>query len=85
MSGRLARAMQRGHTVAVRVIAPPNPTGVYLFVHGGGLVFGSSDGQDPTLERVVQRTGMACSRSGSDPLFRRLSTIPLSWGGAQKR
>ena len=46
--------------IAVRVIAPPKPSGVYLFLHGGGMVFGAADVQDPMLERVVDQTGMAC-------------------------
>jgi acetyl esterase len=47
-----------GHTIPLRVIAPPSPRGVYLFMHGGGLVFGGADVQDPMLERVVNATGM---------------------------
>ncbi len=50
-----------GHKVPVRVIAPERATGVYIHIHGGGLVFGSSQGQDPMLERIVQNTGMACA------------------------
>ena len=49
-----------GHKVPVRVIAPERAKGVYIHIHGGGLVFGSSEGQDPMLERIVQSTGMAC-------------------------
>jgi acetyl esterase/lipase len=50
-----------GHKVPVRVIAPERAKGVYIHIHGGGLVFGSSEGQDPMLERIVQNTGMACA------------------------
>jgi acetyl esterase/lipase len=50
-----------GQSVALRVIAPERAKGVYLHIHGGGLVFGSSDRQDPMLERIVQNTGMACA------------------------
>ncbi len=50
-----------GHKVPVRVIAPERAKGVYIHIHGGGLVFGSSEGQDPMLERIVQSTGMACA------------------------
>ena len=50
-----------GHKVPVRVIAPERATGVYIHIHGGGLVFGSSQGQDPMLERIVKNTGMACA------------------------
>lgn len=50
-----------GHKVSLRVIAPERARGVYLQIHGGGLVFGSSEAQDPMLERIVQNTGMACA------------------------
>ena len=49
-----------GHKVPVRVIAPERALGVYFFMHGGGMVFGSSEVQDPMLERIVKSTGMAC-------------------------
>lgn len=47
-----------GHSIPLRVIAPQSPRGVYLFMHGGGLVFGGADVQDPMLERVMSATGM---------------------------
>ena len=50
-----------GHKVALRVIAPEHAKGVYMHIHGGGLVFGSAANQDPMLERIVQSTGMACA------------------------
>ena len=50
-----------GHKVALRVIEPDRPTGVYLFLHGGGMVFGSSEVQDPMLERIAKGTGMVCA------------------------
>jgi acetyl esterase len=50
-----------GHKVAMRVVAPERAKAVYMHIHGGGLVFGSSEGQDPMLERIVQSTGMACA------------------------
>jgi acetyl esterase len=50
-----------GHKVALRVVAPDKAKGVYLHIHGGGLVFGSSAGQDMMLERVMESTGMACA------------------------
>jgi acetyl esterase/lipase len=31
-----------------------------MFLHGGGMVFGSSEVGDPMLERIVKSTGMAC-------------------------
>ena len=62
---RAARTIQidgkGGHKVPVRVIAPERAKGVYIHIHGGGLVFGSSEGQDPMLERIVKSTGMACA------------------------
>ena len=42
-----------GHKVTVRVIAPERAKGVYMHIHGGGLVFGSAANQDPMLERIV--------------------------------
>jgi acetyl esterase len=54
----------KGQNVPVRVIAPDarsTISGVFLFFHGGGMVFGSSEAQDPMLERIVRSTGMACA------------------------
>ena len=51
---------QGGHQVELRVIAPDNPKGVYLHIHGGGGVLGGADCQDDILERIVRNTGMAC-------------------------
>lgn len=48
-----------GHKIQLRVIAPATATGIYLHVHGGGLVLGSALTQDMMLERVAQSTGMA--------------------------
>jgi acetyl esterase len=50
-----------GHKVALRVVAPERAKGVYIHFHGGGLVFGSSEGHDMMLERIVESTGMACA------------------------
>jgi len=50
-----------GHKVGVRIIAPENPKGVYLHFHGGGMVLGSAEYQDPLLERIVKNTGLACA------------------------
>ena len=47
--------------VELHVIAPDNPTGVYLHLHGGGLIMGSAADQDPMLERIMNATGMACA------------------------
>jgi acetyl esterase len=51
----------KGGKIALNVIAPERAKGVYLHIHGGGIVFGGGDQQDPMLERIVQSTGMACA------------------------
>lgn len=51
----------KGHKVKLRIIAPEeSPRGVYLHIHGGGWVLGGADQQDPMLERIANRTGLAC-------------------------
>jgi len=45
-----------GGAIALRVIAPERPRGVYLHLHGGGWVLGASDQQDPLLERIADAT-----------------------------
>lgn len=42
--------------VKLRVIAPANPRGVYLHIHGGGHVLGAADQQDRLLERIADET-----------------------------
>ena len=49
-----------GARSALHIVAPENPRGAYLHLHGGGLVFGSADGQDTMLERIADATGLAC-------------------------
>jgi acetyl esterase len=49
-----------GSEIPLRIVAPQNPKGVYLHIHGGGMVFGAADSQDPMLERVNEKTGLAC-------------------------
>jgi acetyl esterase/lipase len=44
----------------LRIIAPPQPRGVYLHIHGGGWTWGSADEQDPWLERLADNCGLAC-------------------------
>jgi acetyl esterase/lipase len=46
--------------VALHVLAPDNPRGVYLHIHGGGLIMGSASAQDPMLERIANAAGLAC-------------------------
>lgn len=40
----------------LRVIAPEQPRGVYLHIHGGGHVLGAADQQDRLLERIADET-----------------------------
>jgi len=49
-----------GGRISLRIVAPRNPRGVYLHIHGGGMVLGAADLQDPMLERVNERAGLAC-------------------------
>ena len=51
---------QGGHEIPLRVIAPANPRGVYLHIHGGGWVLGAADQQDPMLEQIATNAGLAC-------------------------
>jgi acetyl esterase/lipase len=46
-----------GNEIPLRVIAPANPRGIYLHIHGGGWVLGGADMQDPMLERIADNTG----------------------------
>ncbi len=48
-----------GNEIALRVIAPDNPRGIYLHIHGGGWVLGGADMQDPMLDRIADNTGQA--------------------------
>jgi acetyl esterase/lipase len=49
-----------GAKIPLRIVAPQNPSGVYLHIHGGGMVLGAADMQDPMLERVNEKAGLAC-------------------------
>ncbi|MGE5721010.1 MAG: alpha/beta hydrolase, partial [Sphingomonadales bacterium] len=49
-----------GAPLTVRIIAPENPVGAYLHLHGGGLIMGSAAGQDARLEQIADNTGLAC-------------------------
>jgi acetyl esterase len=51
-----------GREVEVRIIPPKSgaPRGAYLHFHGGGLMFGSADQDDPMLQRIAEATGLAC-------------------------
>jgi acetyl esterase len=50
---------KEGNEILLRVIAPAQPRGVYLHLHGGGWVLGGADMQDPMLERIADNTGQA--------------------------
>jgi acetyl esterase len=50
----------RGGGIPLRIVAPPNPRGVYLHIHGGGMVLGAASLQDPTLERINDKVNLAC-------------------------
>src|SRR5277367_6158678 len=50
----------KGGKIPLRIVAPQNPKGVYLHIHGGGMVLGAADLQDPMLERINEKTGLAC-------------------------
>ncbi len=54
-------AASGGRQVEVRIVPPASgsPRGAYLHLHGGGLIFGSADQDDPTLERIADSTGLA--------------------------
>jgi acetyl esterase/lipase len=45
--------------VRVRVLAPDEPRGVYLHLHGGGWRLGAADLQDVWLDAIAQSTGLA--------------------------
>jgi acetyl esterase/lipase len=49
-----------GGLLPLRIVAPPEPRGVYLHIHGGGWTLGAADEQDPWLERLAERCGLAC-------------------------
>jgi acetyl esterase len=48
-----------GNDIPLRIIAPDQPRGVYLHIHGGGWVLGSAALQDPMLEHIADSTGLA--------------------------
>lgn len=47
-------------SITLRVIAPREPKGIYLHMHGGGWFMGGSDLQDPRLEAIADRAQLAC-------------------------
>lgn len=49
----------RAGEIALRVLAPDDPRGVFLHLHGGGWVLGAADLQDEQLWAVATATGLA--------------------------
>lgn len=53
-----------GTSVPIRIIYPAGsqrrPTGIYLYIHGGGWTVGAANLQDSALERLADTTGMIC-------------------------
>jgi acetyl esterase len=45
--------------IPLRIISPENPRGVYFHIHGGGWTWGTADEQDPWLDRLADRCGLA--------------------------
>ena len=45
--------------VGLRIVAPENPQGVYLHIHGGGWINGANDQNDPLLEHFANKHNMA--------------------------
>ena len=59
---RIVPSERRPGGVPVRVFLPPEGVetlGVYLHIHGGGWVLGSSRGQDPLLWNMASEAGVA--------------------------
>jgi len=50
-----------GREVEVRIVPPSSgaPRGAYLHFHGGGLIFGAANQDDPFLQRTADATGLA--------------------------
>ncbi|MCP5432502.1 MAG: alpha/beta hydrolase fold domain-containing protein [Alphaproteobacteria bacterium] len=45
--------------LTLRLFVPEHIDGIYFHIHGGGWTLGSSDGQDPMLERLSQSCRLA--------------------------
>src|ERR1700683_727323 len=50
----------KGGKIPLRIVVPDNPKGVFLQIHGGGMVLGAADTQHPMLERVNEKARLAC-------------------------
>ena len=46
--------------IDLRVIAPQSPRGILFHIHGGGWSIGAPDQNDPLLEHMADRAGLAC-------------------------
>jgi acetyl esterase/lipase len=59
---RSPRAIDRAisENVSLHIVPADAPRGIYLHIHGGGMVLGSASYQDPMLERIVERLGVSC-------------------------
>ena len=44
----------------LHIIPTDNAKALYLHMHGGGMVLGAANGQDPMLERLGDRLGVTC-------------------------
>lgn len=49
-----------GQPLPLRIIAPANPRGAFLHIHGGGWRLNTADMQDDRLARMADRCGLAC-------------------------
>ena len=45
--------------IELRCFIPPKIEGAYLYIHGGGWVLGSADGNDPRLESISKSQNLA--------------------------
>lgn len=70
-----------GREIGVRILAPQNPRGAYLHIHGGGMVFGSADGQDTMYERIADATGLACV--GVEYRLAPANPYPAAWNDCE--
>jgi len=53
-----------GGEINLRIIAPENPKGALLYIHGGGWTLGALDAQDPLLEVIADNADLACVSVG---------------------
>ena len=46
--------------IALRIVAPPSPRGVFFHIHGGGWSIGAPELNDPLLESIAEGANVAC-------------------------